>query len=107
MDDPTRTRAAALFASLGHPTRISIVQLLAERELSVGEIGHELDLAQSSASQHLSALLRAGVLAVTPKGTSRLYRVRGPRIIRIVEIIGEFCNVQGLKGEPSDEHIEF
>ena len=107
MDEQIRTRSAVLFAALGHPTRITIVELLIKKEMSVGEISTALDLAQSSASQHLAALLRAGVLVVTPRGTSRLYRVRGPRIGKILELIREFCEVQGLKGEPIDEQNDF
>lgn len=80
-----------------------MVEILIKQEMSVGEISVALDLAQSSASQHLAALLRAGVLDVTPIKTSRLYRVRGPRIAKIIELIKEFCDVQGLKGEPLDE----
>lgn len=106
MDTPTRLRSAALFASLGHPTRICIVELLLEKELSVGDICSSLELPQSNASQHLAALLRTGVLAVTPRGTSRMYRIRGPRITKILELIREFCDVQGLKGEPIDEHYD-
>lgn len=106
MDEPTKARSAALFAALGHPTRISMVELLNKDEMSVGGVSAALDLAQSSASQHLAALLRSGVLDVTPRGTSRLYKVRGPRIAKILELIKEFCEVQGLKGEPLDEHSE-
>ncbi len=106
MDEPTRWRASALFASLGHPTRISIVELLHDKEMSVGDIASALGIAQSSASQHLAALLRTGVLTVIPRGTSRRYHVRGPRIAKILELIREFCDVQGLKGEPLDEHSE-
>jgi len=100
MDEPTRVRSAALFAALGHPTRVSIVELLAEHERTVGEVSAALEIGQSSASQHLAALLRAGALAVTQRGTSRHYRLRGPRILRVVDLISEFCDVQGLKGEP-------
>lgn len=83
-----------------------MVELLLEGEMSVGDIASALDLAQSSASQHLAALLRAGVLDVTPRGTSRMYHLRGPRIARILELIREFCEVQGLRGEPVDDHGE-
>lgn len=107
MDEAIRVRASALFNALGHPTRIAIVELLVERELSVGGVSAALSLGQSSASQHLAALLRAGVLDVTPRGTSRLYRIRGPRITRILDLMKEFCEVQGLKGEPSDESSGF
>lgn len=70
--------------------------------MTVGEIPLALDLAQSSASQHLATILRSGVLDVTPRGTSRHYRVRGPRIAKILVLIKDFCEVQGLKGEPLD-----
>lgn len=103
MDEPTKARASALFASLSHPVRISIVELLAEEAKSVGDIAHTMQLPQSNVSQHLAALLRSGVLNVTPKGTSRLYQVRGPRILRILDLIKEFCEIQGLKGEPTDD----
>lgn len=83
-----------------------MVELLIKEEMSVGDVASALDLAQSSASQHLAALLRSGVLDVTPRGTSRLYRVRGPRIAKILELIKEFCDVQGLKGEPLDEQSQ-
>lgn len=107
MDEQTRIRAAALFAALGHPTRIRMVEHLTTKEMSVGEVASVLKLAQSSASQHLAALFRSGVLDVSQKGTSRLYRVRGPRIERILKLITEFCEVQGLKGEPNDEFPDF
>ncbi len=80
------------------------MELLIEREMSVGEVSTALDIGQSSVSQHLAALLRTGVLNVTPRGTTRLYHVRGPRIGKLLELIREFCEVQGLKGEPDDEH---
>lgn len=103
MDEPTRVRAALLFASLSHPVRLRIVQLIGERELSVGEIVESLGVPQSSVSQHLANLLHSGVLAVSPRGTSRYYRLRGPRVISMVNMMFEFCEVWGLKGEPVDE----
>lgn len=103
MDEDKRARVAALFSAMGHSNRITIVELLSEEELSVGEISSRLGLGQSSASQHLAALLRSGVLTVTQRGTCRLYRVRGPRIPKILALITEFCEVQGLSGTPSSE----
>ena len=102
MDGDTRLRSAALFSSMGHPTRLRIVELLINEELSVGDICARLELGQSSASQHLAALFRSGVLSVTPRGTSRLYKVRGIRIANILKLIEEFCDIQGLKGEPDE-----
>lgn len=105
MDEPIRLRAAALFAALGHPTRLRMVENLIKDRMSVGDLALAMALPQSSASQHLAVLLRSGVLEVAQVGTSRMYRVRGHRIERILELIREFCDVQGLSGEPIDEPL--
>jgi len=100
MDEPIRVRAAAIFSVLGHPTRLQMLDLLAQQPLSVGALASSLGLAQSTASQHLAALLRVGALRVEPQGTTRLYHVRGPRLARMLDLMREFCEVQGLMGEP-------
>ena len=45
-----------------------------------------------------AALTRAGILVVEHKGANRIYRVRGPRIARILALIEEFCTVHELYG---------
>jgi DNA-binding transcriptional ArsR family regulator len=92
-------RSAVLFAALGHPTRLKIVEQLVAHSLSVNEISQILNIGQSGASQHLAILARAGVLVVHPRGTTRVYAVRGPRIGRIVALIQEFCEVHDLQGD--------
>lgn len=68
----TQKRTARLMKALGHPARIAIVELLAERRSCVcGDITEELPLAQSTVSQHLKALKEAGII----KG-----QIDGPRI---------------------------
>lgn len=71
MDD---RRFATLAQALAHPTRAYIVRLLASRPECAGkELFSHLPLAQSTVSQHLSILKRAGVVKDRPFGTSRLY----------------------------------
>ena len=56
-------KLAELAKALGHPARVAIVRLLARRETCVcGEIVDELPLAQSTVSQHLAQLKRAGLI---------------------------------------------
>ena len=101
MSPATRHRASLLFAALSHPVRLQIVERLADEEMTVGEVAEAMGIGQSGASQHLSQLARAGVLKQTRKGTQRLYRIRGPRIAKILNLIAEFCKVHGLYGEPT------
>lgn len=103
MEEPVRERAAQLFAALSHPTRLRIVELLGDDgALSVNEIAAAVGVGQSGTSQHLAILTRAGVLRVEPRGASRLYRVRGPRIARILTLIAEFCERNALYGVPEE-----
>lgn len=102
----TRRRAGELFAALSHPTRLRIVELLENGELTVNEIASDLDLSQSGTSQNLSILTRAGVLTVTPRGAARFYRVRGPRIASILTLIEEFCDRNHLDDDEESREEE-
>ncbi len=101
MDTLTRERASSLFSSLANPIRLRIIERLEEGECTVGELALSLGISQSSASQHLAALARTGVLKVEPRGTCRFYQLRGPRIGQILLLIEEFCHIHALYG-PSD-----
>jgi DNA-binding transcriptional ArsR family regulator len=103
MDTMTRARASELFGALSNPTRLRIVELLCDGERSVNEISEALQIGQSGTSQHLAILARAGVLTVEPVGAVRIYRVRGPRIGRILTLIEEFCAVHHLYGVAGEE----
>lgn len=105
MDKQIRERATSLFAALAHPTRLRIVELLIDDGCTVNEIAAAVNSSQSGTSQHLAVLTRAGVLTVEPRGSSRTYRVRGPRIERIIALIEEFCRVHALYGPGVDDEV--
>ena len=102
MNHAIRERAAHLFAALSHPTRLSIVELLEGGGLTVNEIAAQLRISQSSASQHLAVLARSGILAAEPRGSARIYTLRGPRVGQILVLIEEFCNTHELYGSTHD-----
>ncbi len=54
---------ATLCKALAHPARVRILRLLARRSACIcGEIVEELDLAQSTVSQHLKIMKEAGLI---------------------------------------------
>ena len=58
----------------GEPTRLRILALLRERDLSVGEIVQVLSLSQPRLSHHLKALTGAGLVERLPEGSFVFYR---------------------------------
>ena len=65
---------ARLFRALGHPARLGILRLLAQRSTCIcGEIVDELPLAQATVSQHLKVLKEAGFITGRVEGTAVCY----------------------------------
>jgi DNA-binding transcriptional ArsR family regulator len=77
IDRETATVWASWFRSLGDPSRILVLNLLAAKAepMSVGEIVDALDIGQSTVSHHLKQLAEVGFVLVEERGTSNLYRV--------------------------------
>lgn len=67
-----------LFRALGDPTRIRLLDLLAERcrACSVSELAGCLDVDLSVVSRHLALLRAAGVLRATKTGRNVLYEIQ-------------------------------
>lgn len=65
---------AALFRAMGHPTRLTIVEILAtEGEKCVCELVQRLGFDQSTISKHLTVLKSAGIVRSTKKGLNVIY----------------------------------
>lgn len=73
---------AALSKALAHPARVRILRLLARRNTCIcGEIVGELDLAQSTVSQHLKVMKQAGLVQGEIDGPRVCYCL-SPRVLR-------------------------
>ena len=68
-------KLAGLCKALGHPARVLILRHLIARPLGAtcGEIVAQLPLAQSTVSQHLRILQRAGFIASTADPPRTIY----------------------------------
>ncbi len=58
--------------AIADPTRRRIVELLAERERSSGELVKEFDLSAPAISQHLNVLRDAGLVVTRAAGQTRI-----------------------------------
>ncbi len=61
---------------LAEPTRLHIVELLADGPLTVNEITTRLDIRQPQVSKHLRVLADAGIVEAQAIANRRLYRLR-------------------------------
>ena len=64
------------FAVLAEPSRREILDLLRERERSVGELVNGVGLSQPGVSKHLRVLREAGLVGVRVDRQRRLYHLR-------------------------------
>ncbi len=58
--------------AIADPTRRRIVELLAARERTAGELVDEFDMSAPAISQHLKVLREAGLVTVRVEGQSRV-----------------------------------
>jgi DNA-binding transcriptional ArsR family regulator len=74
---------ANVMRALGHPVRLSILRILAEKQAldcCCTDVTQCLPLAQSTVSQHIKVLLDAGLVERHAKGTRNCYSLRSDRI---------------------------
>jgi DNA-binding transcriptional ArsR family regulator len=86
--------ASRLLKAMANASRLQILCLLGEAELSVSEINERVPLSQSALSQHL-AVLRADGLVVTRREAQTIYYAvaPGPAIDLIHVLHQYFCAV--------------
>lgn len=74
---------ANVMRALGHPVRLAILRILAEKQANnccCTDVTQCLPLAQSTVSQHIKVLLDAGLVVREAKGTRNCYKLQGERL---------------------------
>ena len=90
MSDALRQFKSEIFQGLANPTRIAIVELLRDGELSAGKLMEKLGIEQANASQHL-AVLRAKQIVVNRKvGNQVFYSIRDHALIEVLDILRRY-----------------
>ena len=80
---------AQLAKAVGHPARVQILRLLAQKDACVcGDIVDELPLAQSTVSQHLKVLKEAGLVRGDVDGPRVCYCIEPRALRRLKALVG-------------------
>src|SRR3989339_1407208 len=70
-------------------TRLKILNLLRDKELSVTELIEKTNLSQANISQHLSIMKSKNIVLSNRNGKNIYYKLSNPKIIRAFDIIRE------------------
>lgn len=68
---------AELFKTLGHPVRISVLELLCEGPKPVRDLLAAIEVEASNLSQQLAVLRRAGLVSARREGSTVMYELAG------------------------------
>jgi len=90
MQDALRRFKADMFQALGHPTRIAIIELLGEGELSAGALIEKLGIEQANVSQHLAVLRAKQIVTNRKAGNQVFYSVRDPLISEVLALMRRY-----------------
>jgi len=90
MHNELRQFKAEIFQALAHPTRIAIVEMLRDGELSAGRLVEKLDLEQANASQHFAVLRNKQIVAGRKEGNQVFYSLRDPALSKVLEILRQY-----------------
>lgn len=77
---PLYEAKAELFRTLGHPTRIRVLELLQGGPMPVRALLAELHLEASNLSQQLAVLRRSGLVTSTREGSTVYYALSTPAL---------------------------
>ncbi len=80
MGVPLYQAKAEFFRTLGHPARIRILELLAERDHAVHELLEQIAIEPSNLSQQLSVLRRTSLVVSERRAGQVVYSISVPEV---------------------------
>ena len=78
------------FAALAEPMRQKIIERLAARPMSVGDLANGLPVSRPAISQHLKVLKEAQLVTDQAEGTRRIYRIDPAGLAHIRRWLDQF-----------------
>jgi DNA-binding transcriptional ArsR family regulator len=91
MPNQLRAYKASIFQALSHPTRIAIVEVLRDAELSAGAIQEKLGIEQANLSQHLTTLRNRQIVVNRKEGNQVFYSLRNHVIAEVLDLMRRYC----------------
>ena len=87
LPDEALAQVAAYFQALSEPTRLQILNLLRQRERSVGELAQLCGYSSANISRHLALLTQHGLVARESRGNSAIYSIADPSVYALCDLV--------------------
>ncbi len=85
--------AVRLLKSLANESRLMVMCVLAEGEISVGKLNRRIDLSQSALSQHLAILRHQGLVKTRRESQTIYYSLADTAAIGLIQKLHDiFCS---------------
>jgi DNA-binding transcriptional ArsR family regulator len=94
------------FDVLAEPTRRRILDLLLDRERSVGDLVKRLKLSQPGVSKHLRVLRDAGLVSVRNEAQRRIYGVRPEPLAEAAEWLEPYRKLWAERLDALEMHLD-
>jgi len=92
--DPPIEDISRLLTLVGQPVRIQILFVISRREACVCHLEAALGLRQSSISQHLMALRKAGLVTPCREGRNIFYQLEQTGVITLLQQAAQLAGIQ-------------
>lgn len=96
----------ATFGVLSEENRRRILDILVERERSVGDLVEILSLSQPAVSKHLRVLRDAGLVEARTAAQRRIYRIRTEPLREVDEWLAPFRRRWAVQLNALERHLE-
>ena len=96
---------ASLCRAIGHANRLMIMELLQDREKSVGEIAEEIGISISTTSQHLRVLKDNNIVIARREGQTIYYSLKYPEMLQACRLIRKVLLEDMIKSGEAAESV--
>ncbi len=98
-------KASTVFDAVADPTRRAVLDLLAGREQSVGDLVAKFRVTQPAISHHLRILREAGLVKNRQLGRQRLYRLHARPLRDVYDWVAHYERFWTEKLDGLGEHL--
>ncbi len=89
MEDQLYAYHAEMCKVFSHPKRLELINILRDREMSVGELRERLGLSLANLSQHLTMMKERHILISRKEGNMVYYRIANHRLLEAFDLLRE------------------